>query len=370
VEGADVVYTVVITTKPGKTGSTTKTKVLKKNRLVMGGLHPSTMYGVKVTAKTTQDGDIDGESVQFKTGETKEVEGVQVSDVTTNSAQVQWTKIDGVKKYFVSMQCQASYPGGYTKEEMTTDRYIVLTGIPAGSECTVKVQADYAGVRSEGTEAKFTTDPIKVVNIKVSQITSSSAKLTWELNSKSHEGMGRYRVRYVDKTNGGEAKTVEVDQPKATLTGLKPETTYEVIISPPLITGGGNRDDSESVTFRTLELENHKKPVTNLKISNIKSTSAKVTWDSPGDNLEFLITYTANNGEKRTKTTSQTTVVLEGLAPETNYEIKVAARKPGEEQTGPEEVQTFSTLEEPKKKLPVIGLTVSDVTSTTLDCTG
>ena len=91
---------------------------------------------------------------------------------------------------------------------------------------------------------------------------------------------------------------------------------------------------------------------TNLQVTNVKSRSAKITWQSPqntGDGIleRFLIKLTKDNSLIWNKTTGiQDTYTLDNLSPGTTHKISVAAGN--QHGFGEETIESLTTLEEGK----------------------
>ncbi|MBK8674760.1 MAG: fibronectin type III domain-containing protein [Bacteroidetes bacterium] len=108
----------------------------------------------------------------------------------------------------------------------------------------------------------------KPTNLQVTNITSTSAKISWTGVS----GARRYRILY-KKVGAPRFKIKQVNTTSINITGLKPATNYIFFVRS--YCSWYNIGRSVKGTFRTLD--GCDKP-TNLSVEEITSTSAKLIW--------------------------------------------------------------------------------------------
>uniref|UniRef100_A0A8C4EHQ3 Neural cell adhesion molecule 1a n=1 Tax=Dicentrarchus labrax TaxID=13489 RepID=A0A8C4EHQ3_DICLA len=162
----------------------------------------------------------------------------------------------------------------------------------------------------------------------------------------------KYRVqwRLLGQEWTGKEYNAEDDLTKIIITGLKPETTYEVKMS--AINGKGEGESSPANTFKTEPVREPSAPKLEVKFQN-KGSSLKVNWieqDDGGSPIKhYLVRYKAKHvsdwkPEIRLPHGSEY-VVLSGLEWNTEYEVHVVA----ENQQGKSEpgILSFRTAIEP-----------------------
>ena len=205
-----------------------------------------------------------------------------------------------------------------------TTNTTTLTNLLSATQYEVEVAAicnTNTGVYSHST---FTTrcDPTPP-NVTVSNITTTSALITWSPLATSSHYFLRYRI--VGSGNGGWSANIPLPLAPAntfTLGGLNVFTTYEVQVA--------NMCDNESTlnpwsnpkvftTERTCEIA-----PPGLTITNITTTTAQVTW-APFPGATYILRYRKVGIPSWTTVTSNTnTITLTGLLELTQYEMQVA----------------------------------------------
>ena len=164
-----------------------------------------------------------------------------------------------------------------------------LTGLSAGTEYAVTVTAvDAAGnesakskaatfTTSEAEEEKDTEAPTAPTEVKATEVTETTAKVTWS-EATDNVGVVGYNV-YLNEVKENETPVTATEY---VLNNLKENAGYTVRVS--AVDAAGNESaKSEAATFTTLESEKPapEKPSapTNVKVSEITHTTAIVTWE-------------------------------------------------------------------------------------------
>jgi len=164
------------------------------------------------------------------------------------------------------------------------------------------------------------TMPTQVKNVRIEDITSTSATISWDLNSES-ENVLKYIV-YLNGEKYGETTGTEY-----TISNLQPNTTYQVTVT--AVNDLGEAPASEPCIFTTPEPEPAPQPipptqVKNVHVKNMTSTSVLVAWDPnpQAENITKYIIYL--NGEKYGET-EDIEYVIDGLKEGEKYTVTVAA---------------------------------------------
>lgn len=108
-----------------------------------------------------------------------------------------------------------------------------------------------------------------------------------------------------------------------TLTGLSQDITYSVAVADSCTNNGSISEYSDAVTFTTIICQ----PVSNVSVSDIRATSAFVSWT--GDSPTYTMEYGIGNFNVGTGTTinniSNSYFTLTGLTPDEEYTVYIRA---------------------------------------------
>ena len=205
-------------------------------------LTEETNYSVKVTAvDAAKNESARSEAATFTTPKTQDTEapsvpaGVTASDVTQTGAKITWTaSADNVGV--------AGYNVYVDETKVNTDKLVEgleleLTGLTPDTEYTVTVSAVDAAGNESGRSAAFTFTTLKneepapekpsaPTNVKVSEITHTTAIVTWEPAAERAMAPG-YNV-YLDDKRQNE---LPIEGTEYKLTGLKVGTRYNVAVT-------------------------------------------------------------------------------------------------------------------------------------------
>ena len=332
-------------------------------------LTEATEYAVRVTAVDAAENEsARSEAATFTTlkkEEPKDTEAPSVptavvaADITQTTAKVTWdasTDNVGVAGYNVYVN-----EAKVNASPVTVTEYD-LTGLTEATEYTVRVTAvdaaENESARSEAVtfttlEAEEETDteaPTAPAEVKATEVTETTAKLTWN-EATDNVGVAGYNV-YVNEAKVNDELVAGTE---FALTDLTEATEYTVRVS--AVDAAGNESArSEATTFTTLESEKPapEKPATptNVKISEIKHTKALVTWDSVLARAAVEGYNVYLDGEKVNATSvKETRYELTGLKVGTKYNVAVTAvNEEGTESEITEEVEeTFITLADMEK---------------------
>ncbi|ASK30564.1 hypothetical protein CEY12_10785 [Chryseobacterium sp. T16E-39] len=254
---------------------------------------------------------------------------VTLSGITHNAATVTWPQDNGGASYIVRYRPVGS-GGAWTSISIpavaapaTTNTYNLSALLPA-TLYEVEVAAVCNSVPGVYSHNEFTTkcDPTPP-NVTVSNITTTSALITWGPLAVSSS----YKMRYRIVGSGNAGWSADIILPLAptntyALTGLSVYTTYEVQIA--------NKCDNETTyngwsspavftTERTCDL-----PPPGLTITQLTTTSATVIWDSfPG--ATYILRYRkVGIPSWTTVTITNNNYIITGLLELTKYEMEVA----------------------------------------------
>nr|XP_049613656.1 collagen alpha-1(XII) chain isoform X7 [Syngnathus scovelli] len=161
-----------------------------------------------------------------------------------------------------------------------------------------------------------------VRNARVSQETTDSFRVSWQ---PARGAVQRYRVTFRPLGEEGpeqEAFTVG-DEPTLVLRGLRPGTPYQLGVNAEYASGLGPALQTRGTT------KEEAAPPQNLLTRDVSESSFRARWTAaPGNvrtyRVKWQSAYSSESGEK-TVPGEQTETLLDGLSPETLYQVSVVA---------------------------------------------
>lgn len=213
-----------------------------------------------------------------------------------------------------------------------------------------------------GEEAEADKTPPAIYEVSVSNITETSATITWTTNEPSHS-----QVYYGLTTNYGSTvstlHTQLVTDHTIDLTGFEPDTTYHYCVASR--DASGNEATSEDDTFTTLPLPDTTAPLfSDVTVTDISETTATITWttDEPATSqVEYGTTESYGlTTPLSPDLTTEHSIVLTDLEGSTTYYFRVVSGDAAENKAVSVDY-SFATLD---LTVPVIsGVSVSGVTT-------
>ena len=253
---------------------------------------------------------------------------LNVSAVTYNSATLTWNQDLNGASYTIRYRVVGSTGGWNTITVPAlpypqTTNTTTLTGLNPASKYEVEIAAVCNNTPGAYAHKEFNTpcDPTPP-NIVISNLTSTSATVTWNPLAVSANYILRWRV------TGGTWNTLTIAQtpqpPLNTyqLTGLTPYTTYEVQVANQCVGSSTPNTWSTPQVFTTIRTCPIAPP--GLTITNLTTTTAEVTWD-PFPGATYIFSYRKVGIPNWTNIpVSINNFTLTGLQEQTRYEMKVA----------------------------------------------
>ena len=216
-----------------------------------GGLQPpASIQNVTVTASG-------GQAVSDPTVATNAATAIGESTATLNAT---ITNPDNVTVTTKGFQWKATQGGSYTQVTATssTNGYSYdLTGLTPNTSYTFKAFITYNGQTVEGSEMTFTTLPDDVqpcnvpTGLTAGTITHESIAISWDNDAN----VSSWNIQY--RPVGGTLSSATSTTNSYTITGLTPETDYQIQVQADC--GDGNVSDwSAAITATTtVGIENH-----------------------------------------------------------------------------------------------------------------
>nr|XP_017208134.2 collagen alpha-1(XII) chain isoform X2 [Danio rerio] len=250
-----------------------------------------------------------------------------LSEVTSRSFRASW-EIDAVdvQAYLVQYKPDADAEASYTSVSIPGDSTTtVLYHLTPVTKYEVKVYAQYEKGESFPLSGYETTlDELgSVTNLKVSEETSSSFRVSWR---EAPGPVVRYRLTYVPvQGDSGLLETATVG-PETTivLQQLYPVTTYRVSVAAEYPSGVGPQMQIDGTTKEELGSPR------DLRVSDETVSSMQLSWAAaPGRVLQYRVFYQSTITAVRKEVTVKgdtTSTMLKNLEPGTEYELSVSAR--------------------------------------------
>ncbi|XP_030574028.1 collagen alpha-1(XII) chain isoform X3 [Archocentrus centrarchus] len=291
---------------------------------VLPHLYPLTAYEVNVFAQY-EKGDsfpLTGEETTLE--EQGTVRNLRVTEETTNSFRVSWQAAPGsVIRYRLSYVPLSGAGEILEAQTIGPETTIVLQELFPITTYRVSVSAEYASGIGREMQVEGTTKEARGAprDLRVFDETTSAMKLAWK---PAPGNVLQYRIAF-KPAEGGERKEISVkgDTTQATLKNLQPATEYELFVSARYSSGMG---DPLLGTGTTLEELGSPR---DLVTKDVTDTSFAVSWTAaPGNVRQYRITwkslFSEESGEKVIPG-ANTATVLDGLTPETRYQVSVFA---------------------------------------------
>ncbi|XP_028294319.1 collagen alpha-1(XII) chain isoform X3 [Gouania willdenowi] len=291
---------------------------------VLPNLYPVTTYEVNVFAQY-EKGDsfpLTGEETTLE--EQGTVRNLQVSEETTNSFRVSWQAAPGsVVRYHLTYVPVSGTGETLEAQTIGPETTIVLQELFPITTYRVSVSPEYTTGMGDKMQVDGTTREARGSprNLRVFNETISTMKLSWQAAPGK---VIQYRIAF-KPAEGGERKEISVkgDSTQALLKNLQPATEYELFVSARYSSGMGDPLLGTGTTLE--ELGSPRDLVTN----DVTDTSFVVSWTAaPGNVRQYRVTwkslYSDESGEK-TIPGDTTSTVLDGLTPETRYQVSVFA---------------------------------------------
>lgn len=345
------------------------TELITRTEYELTGLTPETTYQIVVEAVDTSDNKAQANAVEVTTSKDTTAPtapgNVNVTEVTLTSAKITWTastdnvKMAGYNLYYQGEDQELTLinTAGVIEETEYT-----LTGLTPETTYQIVVEAvDEAGniARARAVEVVTLEDteaPDAPTNVKASEITETSAKITWTASTDNIKVAG-YNI-YVDDV---QVNRDLVTGTEYTLTDLKAGSTYKVVVE--AVDTSNNTQKSEAGTVKTVDTTSPSVP-SEVTVGNITHNSAEVTWQESTDNVGVTgYNIYLNNKLVNTSPVTELRCELTALEAETEYQVKVEALDEAGN-TSVSDPISFTTKTAPDNEAPTApgGVAVSSIT--------
>ncbi len=331
-----------------------------------GQLNNSTTYYYRITAVDNAGSTSATSTIVSKTPTGKYqtppsyLSAPQTSNIKSSSATVSWTT-DRISNSIVKYgKTQANLSASSGQLDTVMSHVVDLLGLEPSTTYYYQTQSldnerDYSADQANSSTYSFTTLPAPAIsNVNVTNITLSSADVTWETTtlavSSLKYGTNSNLDKKLDDISGSNTTKHSVK-----ITNLGHSTRYSFRIS------GTDADQNELTSdlyyFETLPMPR----VENLKLDLIKDKSRpaiKVSWNT-NVATSSIVKYSAagetDKEEVKAKLVTEHEITIENLSDETNYKVSVS----GMDSIGNLTDATSSTITTPQDSRPP---EISDIT--------
>ncbi|XP_032532338.1 receptor-type tyrosine-protein phosphatase delta isoform X35 [Chiroxiphia lanceolata] len=303
--------------------------------MIISGLHPETTYSFTVTAYTTKgDGARSKPKLVSTTGAVPGKPRLVISHTQMNTALIQWHPpvetfgpLQGYRLKFGRKDVDT-----YTTMEFSEkEDHFTATDIHKGASYVFRLSArNKVGFGEEMVKEISVPEEVPSgfpQNLHSESSTSTSVQLTWQMPLLAERNgiITKYTILYRDINVAYQPVELPVVPADTTMTlsGLKPDTTYDVKVRAHTSKGPGPY--SPSVQFRTLPVD-QAVFAKNFHVKAVMKTSVLLSWEIPenyNSALPFKILYDDGKMEVDGRATQK---LITNLKPETSYSFVLTNR--------------------------------------------
>uniref|UniRef100_A0A673K2X1 Tenascin-like n=1 Tax=Sinocyclocheilus rhinocerous TaxID=307959 RepID=A0A673K2X1_9TELE len=311
-------------------------------------LKPDTEYRVSLSSKR---GDVTSEPIfeSFTTGLDAPTD-LKAVDQTDSSITLEWknsrSSIDGYRiKY-------GPIAGGAHGEDMFPRRagdttWATITGLKPGTEYGIGVTAVQNERESEPVTTNALTDLDPPRDLEVRDSTETTLELVWK---RPRAKISTYRLAFVSADGRREEVELPATATAYTLSGLSPGMRYTVTL---VAERGRRRSAPATVTASTANTFPELGPPGDLNVTDVSRNSLRLSWSAPDGVFDSFIVELNSTSNKSKDSVIEVSgearqVHVDGLNPDTLYEITLCGMKEGEKS-------------QPEQRPQIGSLSVSDV---------
>ncbi|KAM4016310.1 von Willebrand factor A domain-containing protein 1 [Anomaloglossus baeobatrachus] len=255
--------------------------------------------------------------------EAKEERNLEALNITTTDFVLTWTRLFGDTGMYVIEYSPLSDPKSKLQKTTSVEETsVVLSALTPNTtyQVTLIPDSNDPNIQPETIEVSTIPDYIQARNLQLLGITATSFNVSW---SRLMGDMGRYFLDYalLSYPRRKTRKTLYGDQTTAMVSGLIPNTTYQVTFIPE-----SKLEVSQSQMFPVSTLPDHTSQSRNFHARDITSTGFLLTWTRlPGDEGHYVLEYVevSDPGMTQQKIVhgDKTSVAVSGLKSGATYQI-------------------------------------------------
>ncbi|KAM7414244.1 hypothetical protein PAMA_019185 [Pampus argenteus] len=283
---------------------------------------------------------------QMVTTKPEGVSDLIVTEITTTSINLTWTKPTGNSSFY-----KVWWTDGITAIVMETSK--TITNLTPGKKYDISVTAVADDGQTEGASATVTnyTKPEAVRNLSVTEITTSSVSLSW---IKPEGNSTFYRVQWTDGT--AKWKILTLSETQINVTALTAGAQYNFSI---ITVAGDNKTVGEAMT---VPLYTKPEAVRNLSVTEITTSSVSLSWIKPEGNSTFYrVQWMDGTAKWKILTLSETQINVTALTAGAQYTFSIITVAGDNKTVGEAMTVPLYTKPEAVRNLSVTEITTSSV---------
>ncbi|XP_045440666.1 receptor-type tyrosine-protein phosphatase F isoform X3 [Pipistrellus kuhlii] len=297
----------------------------------ISGLTPETTYSITVAAYTTKgDGARSKPKIVMTTGAVPGRPTMMVSATAMNTALLQWNPPKELPGELLGYRLQyhrADETRPNTIDFGKEDQHYTVTGLHKGAAYVFRLAAkNRAGLGEEFRKEIVTPEDVPSgfpQNLRVTGLTASTTDLAWDppVLAEQNGRITGYTVVYHDINSQQELQNATAGT-RLTLSGLTPDTTYDIKVR--AHTGKGAGPLSPSIQSRTMPTE--QVFAKNFRVAAAMKTSVLLSWEVPDSYksaVPFKILY---NGQSVEVDGHSMRKLIAHLQPNTEYSFVLMNR--------------------------------------------
>jgi len=241
-------------------------------------------------------------------------DSIKITNTTSNSANLEWTPAPGVSSYTFEYKTTADTVWSYTSTIYDTTK--TLNGLSSGTSYDCRVKSLCLSGGSNFVQNNFTTPCPIAKNASSSNISTSSAFISWD----AANGATGYTIEYKEMTSSTWLGFFDTSATNFTLTGLTPSTTYNWRVK--TLCRSGNSNYLQASFTTTCGNPG------SVTTSSISASGAYLSWSANSGNLSYDVEYklASSSTWSATANTTSTNFTLNGLTSNSIYDWQVKGR--------------------------------------------
>ncbi|XP_075325609.1 receptor-type tyrosine-protein phosphatase beta [Odontesthes bonariensis] len=292
-------------------GNITRSSSQAETKITIYNLTAGVQYGIDVTA-VAGDNETKGKATTVSVYTKPEVvRDLTVTDLTTSSLFVNWTKPKGNSSFYRVQWTDGEISGSVN----VSDTFKDITNLTAGVQYKITVTAVAGDGHTEGqntTVSKY-TQPEIVRNLTITEITTSSISLNWI------KPLGQSPFYKVQWTDGNITRSSSQAETNITIYNLTAGVQYGIDVT---AVAGDNETKGKATTVSV-----YTKPevVRNLTVTGLTTSSLFVNWTKPKGNSSFYRVQWTDGEISGSVNVSDTFKDITKLTAGVQYKITVTA---------------------------------------------
>jgi hypothetical protein len=251
------------------------------HRVQLTGLQAQQQYLLRVKSRDSEGNQLIGPTDAITTLSNPSITEVRITDITLNSAVVQWKTTIPTNSLINYGKTSGAYAlKAEDLSSLTTTHVLRLDGLSTGTPYYIRISGqDAANNRISSDEYVFQTVVLPIItNFTLSEISSNSVFLSWNSSSDIDELIRFDIIEHVDRALIGKQDSKGNDilstKHSLTLSGLESDARYRISVSGKDVYG--NRAVSPTLEFRT-KIDNDPPVLENIRTDTTVDLGSRQT---------------------------------------------------------------------------------------------